>query len=115
MALRRHFGNSASSHCASLTGRWSPMPYQHEFEGLPIATGDLLCMTDGEEADLHRLAAPVYVVTLLLPASWGTALLQLVMLRGEGINIFELTMPFFLGVLHYFLAWWRVRRLMASV
>lgn len=64
---------------------------------------------------LHRLAAPVYVVTLLLPASWGTALLQSVMLRGESINIFELIIPFFLGVLFYFLAWWRVRRLMSSV
>lgn len=64
---------------------------------------------------LHRLATPVYIVSALLPATWGTSGLQQVMLRGEAVGFLDMLIPIFFGLLYYLLAWWRTRRQMASV
>lgn len=64
---------------------------------------------------LHRLAAPVYVVSALLPATWGTASLQRIMLRGESFASLDVFAALFFGFVAYLLAWWRVRRQMRSV
>lgn len=64
---------------------------------------------------LHRLATPVYLVSALLPATWGTTFLQHVMLRGEQISFINLSVPFILGAFYYLIAWWRTRRLLASI
>jgi ABC-2 type transport system permease protein len=64
---------------------------------------------------LHRLATPVYLVSALLPATWGTTFLQHIMLRGEQIPVLNLFIPFILGLFYYLIAWWRTRRLLASV
>lgn len=64
---------------------------------------------------LHRLAIPVYLVSALLPATWGTESLQQVMLRGGAAPSGDLILPLILGTVYYLFALWRMRRLMASV
>jgi len=64
---------------------------------------------------LHRLADYVQVVSWLLPATYGTALLKEIMLRGWALNWLLLGGLLLLGVLFFAFSWYRLRRLMASV
>ena len=64
---------------------------------------------------LHRLTDSVQLVSWLLPATYGTWLLQDIMLRGLAI-----TGPIFIGLIGYGLllflfAWWRLRHKMSSI
>ncbi len=62
---------------------------------------------------LHRLLTGVHLVSWLLPATYGTTLLQDVMLRGRTINPLPFAGLLFLGVLFFAFAWWQLRRQMA--
>jgi ABC-2 type transport system permease protein len=62
---------------------------------------------------LHRLLTGVHVVSWLLPATYGTAMLQNIMLRGLPPETILLVGLILYGALLYTFAWWRLRRLMA--
>jgi ABC-2 type transport system permease protein len=62
---------------------------------------------------LHNLMTGVHVISWLLPATYGTAMLQDVMLRGQSPSMILLAGLILLGMLLYVFAWWRLRRLMA--
>jgi ABC-2 type transport system permease protein len=64
---------------------------------------------------LHRLAGPVQLVSLLLPATYGTHLLQDIMLRGLPVDTAALIGLVFYGLVLFVFAWWRLRRKMSSV
>jgi len=62
---------------------------------------------------LHRLLMGIHIVSWLLPATYGTALLQDVMLRDQQPNTLLIIGLLILGLLLFIFAWWRLRRLMA--
>ncbi len=62
---------------------------------------------------LHRLIGAVHVVSWLLPATYGTKLLQDVMLRGQLPQPLLLVGLLCLGLILFLFAWWRLRHLMA--
>ncbi|MDX1413256.1 MAG: ABC transporter permease [Candidatus Promineifilaceae bacterium] len=62
---------------------------------------------------LSRLLSGVHVVSWLLPATYGTAMLQDVMLRGLTPDPILLLGLFGYGFLLFLFGWWRMRRLMA--
>lgn len=62
---------------------------------------------------LYRMLPAVQIVSWLLPATYGTALLQDVMLRGQIPSPFLLSGLIFFGVVLFLFAWWRMRHLMA--
>ncbi len=61
---------------------------------------------------LYRLAAPVRILSWLLPATYGTVLLQNVMLRGQSPPALLLLILVAFGTLLLLLAWVRLRRQM---
>ncbi len=62
---------------------------------------------------LHRLLGAVHIVSWLLPATYGTTMLQDVMLRGQSLSPILLLGLILYGMLLFTFAWWRLRRLMA--
>ena len=64
---------------------------------------------------LHRLIPPVHIISWLLPATYGTRMLQDVMLRGQGIEPVLLFGLIGLGLVLFTFSWWRLRRGLASV
>lgn len=64
---------------------------------------------------LHRLIPPVHIISWLLPATYGTRMLQDVMLRGLGIEPILLLGLIGLGLVLFTFSWWRLRRALASV
>jgi ABC-2 type transport system permease protein len=64
---------------------------------------------------LYRLILPVRVVSGLLPATYGTALLQNVMLRGQSPQLLLLGALMLFGLALMVLAWWRLQRQMVQV
>jgi ABC-2 type transport system permease protein len=64
---------------------------------------------------LHRLVGSVQLVSFLLPATYGTHLLQDIMLRGLPVNPVILFGLVFYGLVLFVFAWWRLRHKMASV
>ena len=62
---------------------------------------------------LHRLLTGVQIVSWLLPATYGTVMLQDVMLRGKVPNPLLLTGLLSLGMILFIFGWWRLRHLMA--
>ncbi|MAU01445.1 MAG: hypothetical protein CL608_30260 [Anaerolineaceae bacterium] len=62
---------------------------------------------------LYRLIPPVRVVSWLLPATYGTVLLQDVMLRGEIPQLLLLLALFGFAIILWLLAWFRLARQMA--
>lgn len=62
---------------------------------------------------LYRMSPAVQLVSWLLPATYGTSILQDVMLRGQTPSPLLLSGLLFLGVVLFLFAWWRMRRLMA--
>lgn len=64
---------------------------------------------------LHRLAGSVQLVSWLLPATYGTFLLQDVMLRGLPVNPLVLIGLVLYGFILFTFSWWRLRHKMASV
>lgn len=64
---------------------------------------------------LHRLAGLTLVVSFLLPASYGTYMLQDVMLRGLPISRADLIFLVLYGLALFVFSWWRLRRKMSSV
>jgi ABC-2 type transport system permease protein len=63
--------------------------------------------------DLRYLAGPVQVVSWLLPATYGTIMLQNIMLRGSGIALLYLAGLLAIGVFLFILSWVLMRRQMA--
>jgi ABC-2 type transport system permease protein len=61
---------------------------------------------------LETLWAPVRVVSWILPATYGIALLQNIMLRGHLANVILISGLTAIGVLMFFIAWWLLGRLM---
>jgi ABC-2 type transport system permease protein len=61
---------------------------------------------------LYRLAAYVQIVSWALPATYGTILLQDVMLRGQFPSIVQLGALYLFGLVLFLLAWWRLQRQM---
>ena len=62
---------------------------------------------------LHRLITGVHLVSWLLPATYGTVMLQDVMLRGQTPNPVLITGLLGLGMILFIFGWWRLRHLMA--
>ncbi len=62
---------------------------------------------------LHRLLGAVHIVSWLLPATYGTTMLQDVMLRGQSLSPILLLGLILYGMLLFTFAWWRLRKLMA--
>lgn len=62
---------------------------------------------------LHRLLTGVQIVSWLLPATYGTVMLQDVMLRGKVPNPILISGLLGLGTILFLFAWWRMRHLMA--
>lgn len=62
---------------------------------------------------LHRLLEAIHIVSWLLPATYGTELLQDVMLRGQPPQTLLIIGLLILGLLLFIFAWWRLRHLMA--
>lgn len=63
---------------------------------------------------LYQIAPPVRIISWMLPATYGTALLQNQMLRGQSIQVILITALFAYAVLLFFLAWWRLKRQMGA-
>lgn len=61
---------------------------------------------------LYQLAPPVRVISWLLPATYGTILLQNQMLRGQAPQVLLLTALSLFAALLFLLAWWRLNRQM---
>jgi ABC-2 type transport system permease protein len=61
---------------------------------------------------LYRLVSYVQVVSWMLPATYGTVLLQDVMLRGQFPSLIQLGALYLFGVVLFLLAWWRLQRQM---
>lgn len=62
---------------------------------------------------LYRIALPVRLVSWLLPATYGTILLQDVMLRGQPPQVILLVGLFVFAAFFFALAWFRLSRQMA--
>lgn len=62
---------------------------------------------------LYRLAPPVHVLSWLLPATYGTSMLQDVMLRGRLPDSLMFGGLFAYAAVLFVLAWWRLARQMA--
>ena len=62
---------------------------------------------------LSRLLSGVHIVSWLIPATYGTAMLQDVMLRGRLPDSMLLLGLLGYGILLFTFAWWRMRHLMA--
>ncbi len=62
---------------------------------------------------LHRLLPAVHIVSWMLPATYGTVLLQDVMLRGKPIDAQLIGGLLMLGSALFLFSWWRMRHLMA--
>jgi ABC-2 type transport system permease protein len=61
---------------------------------------------------LYRLAPFVQVISWILPATYGTALLQDVMLRGQFPSIVQFGALYLFGIVLFLTAWWRLQRQM---
>lgn len=59
---------------------------------------------------LYRLAAFTQVISWMLPATYGTILIQDIMLRGQFPSIIQLGALYLFGVVLFLLAWWRLQR-----
>ncbi len=63
---------------------------------------------------LHRFWWPVLIVSWALPATYSTSLLQNVMLRGQNTTPLLLLALMGIGIALFLLAWFRLKRQMAS-
>lgn len=61
---------------------------------------------------LYRLYPFVQVVSWMLPATYGTVLLQDVMLRGQFPSLLLLGALYLFGIILFLAAWWRLQRQM---
>ena len=61
---------------------------------------------------LYRLSPLVQIVSWMLPATYGTVLLQDVMLRGQFPSLLLVGALYLFGVLLFLMAWWRLQRQM---
>ncbi|MFO7540469.1 MAG: ABC transporter permease [Chloroflexota bacterium] len=61
----------------------------------------------------YRLWLPVRLFSWILPATYGTSLLQSVMLRGQGANLLLQLGLLLFGLILFLTAWWRLKRLMS--
>ncbi len=64
--------------------------------------------------DLRYLAGPVRIVSWLLPATYGTVLLQDIMLRGNNLNLTLIGGLAAIGVVMFLVSWLLMRRKMAT-
>jgi ABC-2 type transport system permease protein len=62
---------------------------------------------------LYRLSIFVHILSWSLPATYGTSLLQSVMLRGQNPNILLVFVLLSIGLVLFLISWWRLRRKMA--
>lgn len=63
---------------------------------------------------LHQLADSVHIVSWLLPATYGTLLLQDLMLRGLAVPVPVVGLIIY-GLILFVFAWWRLGYKMRSV
>lgn len=63
---------------------------------------------------LYRLSAPVRLVSWMLPATYSTALLQDVMLRGQPPQLLLIVAVFVFAAILFLLAWFRLGRQMVK-
>ena len=63
---------------------------------------------------LYRLSAPVRVISWMLPATYSTALLQDVMLRGQPPRLLLILAVFVFAAILFLLAWFRLNRQMVK-
>lgn len=63
--------------------------------------------------DLRYLYGPVKIVSWLLPATYGTVMLQDIMLRGRDMNLLLLGGLIGIGVAFFLISWFLMRRRMA--
>lgn len=63
---------------------------------------------------LYRLAAFAQVISWTLPATYGTILIQDIMLRGQFPSIIQLGALYLFATVLFLLAWWRLQRQMPS-
>lgn len=64
--------------------------------------------------DLRYLAGPVRIVSWLLPSTYGTILLQNIMLRGSALNLTMIGGLAAIGVVMFLVSWMMMRRKMAN-
>jgi ABC-2 type transport system permease protein len=62
---------------------------------------------------VFRFAPAVGLISLLLPASYGTEFLKEIMLRGQSPDVGSLLLGLAIAGVLFAIAWWRLRRLMA--
>jgi ABC-2 type transport system permease protein len=62
---------------------------------------------------LYRLWLPIRLFSFTLPATYGTTLLQDVMLRGQSANLSLQLFLFLFGFSLFLIAWYRLKRLLA--
>jgi len=62
---------------------------------------------------LYRLWLPVRFFSWILPATYGTALLQDVMLRGQDVNLLLQLVLLLIGLILFLAAWLRLKRVMS--
>lgn len=63
--------------------------------------------------ELFRFTPAVRVISVLLPATYGTGLLQDIMLRGRPLDLAWFAAAVGMSGAFFLIAWWRLRRLMA--
>jgi ABC-2 type transport system permease protein len=63
---------------------------------------------------LYRLAPPVRIISWMLPATYGTVLLQDVMLRGQPPQLLLLMSLFIFAAILFLWGWWRLARQMVK-
>lgn len=61
---------------------------------------------------LYRLFSAVRIISWMLPATYGTALLQDAMLRGQFPSLIQLGALYLFGIVLFLAAWWRLQRQM---
>lgn len=61
---------------------------------------------------LYRLSSSVHIVSWMLPATYGTILLQDVMLRGQSPSLLLIGALYLFGIALFIIAWWRLQRQM---
>ena len=102
--------------CASLSlGFFVSLSAQTDSQAIQSAMVILLASIffGGFFLALYRLWGPVQVVSWALPVTYGTNLLQSVMLRGQLPSLLLVGALFLYALVFFLLDWWRLSRVMA--
>lgn len=102
--------------CASLSlGFFVSLSAQTDSQAIQSAMVILLASIffGGFFLALYRLWAPVQVVSWALPVTYGTTLLQSIMLRGQLPSLLLVGALFLYALVFFLIDWWRLSRVMA--